>query len=165
VIPSNLQELLSYDPHTGRFTWRITKRGHVQAGAEAGTRDPSGYIRIQIDRKLYWAHRVAFYLMTGVEAVEVDHINRLRNDNRWGNLRDVSRHQNGANVSIRSNNTSGIPGVSWNPKARKFQAYITSFRKMTSLGYFSTLEDAAQARFEAEEAIFGRFSASTEVQP
>jgi len=165
MITSKVREILTYDPNTGRFTWSISRSSRAQAGAEAGTQDPSGYIRIQVDRKLYWAHRLAFYLVTGQEPDEVDHINRLKSDNRWENLRAASRDQNGANLGLRSDNTSGFPGVSWNPKARKFQAYITSFRKMTSLGYFSTLEDAAQARFEAEEAIFGRFSASTEVKP
>lgn len=158
MIPANLHELLNYDPHTGRFTWRTTRSSHAQAGKEAGTRDPRGYIRIQINRKLYWAHRLAFFLMTGREPRMVDHINLHCDDNRWSNLREVTPDQNVANQGLRSDNTSGVRGVSWCKRSRRYQTYIASFGKRTTLGLFANLEDATQARHQAEEAIFGQYS-------
>ncbi|MGU0171669.1 HNH endonuclease [Escherichia coli] len=43
----------------------------------------------------------------------VDHINMIRSDNRIVNLRAATRAQNGQNSKTRSDNASGVKGVSW----------------------------------------------------
>mgnify|MGYP000969605747 CR=1 FL=1 len=51
-------------------------------------------------------------------------------------------------------NTSGVKGVSWYEKIKKYKADIQFKGKKIHLGYFDKLEDAAQARKEAEEKYF-----------
>src|SRR5215813_12141516 len=97
-----LKELLSYDPKTGLFIWN-------SRGAVAGTTDQEGYIQIHLDGKKYRAHRLAYLYMTGEMPTQIlDHINRVRSDNRWGNLRPVTDRFNYYNCSDYSNNKSGV---------------------------------------------------------
>jgi len=60
---------------------------------------------------------------------------------RLGN--DVFQSQN---RGIRSDNTSGIKGVSWHKQASKWRAYVQVENKEKHLGYFTTLKEAAAAR-------------------
>ena len=58
---------------------------------------------------------------------------------------------------LRSDNTSGYTGVQWNKRKGKWHALITFKGKNYHLGYFDKIEDAAEARKEAEDRIFGEF--------
>lgn len=57
----------------------------------------------------------------------------------------------------RSTNTSGITGVWWNRARGKWQAEIMFRGKKHYLGRFSSREEAAAARAEAEERLFGPY--------
>lgn len=108
-----LREWLDYDPATGVFRWRKSPPGKKYAGVVAGSREASGYIRIKLFGRKYWAHRLAVLWMTGQwPAKQVDHKNRLRSDNRWDNLRGASHHQNQQNRVAQRNSVTGIRGVS-----------------------------------------------------
>ena len=54
----------------------------------------------------------------------------------------------------RSNNTSGAKGVCRCKGSGKFRAYIMLAGKRHYLGYFDTVEEAAQARREAEVELY-----------
>lgn len=62
------------------------------------------------------------------------------------------------NQKIRSNNTSGVTGVYWNKKLKKYRAYIQKDGKNYNLGFFVNFEDAVKARKEAEIKYFGKHS-------
>ena len=62
-----------------------------------------------------------------------------------------------AKDTIGKNNTSGIRGVNYHKKTGKWNAYIGFKRKLYNLGYYETIEEAAQARRIAEEKLFGDF--------
>lgn len=80
----------------------------------------------------------------------VDHINQNKLDNRLSNLRIANKSINAFNSKIRTDNTTGIRGVSFNKEKRKYEAYITKNGVSKKLGYYKTLEMAKTARLEAE---------------
>lgn len=152
LTQKRLKELLYYDPETGIFTWEKGRTGTAFKGSVAGNINTTGYIRIKIDGKLYNAGRLAFFYMTGsFPKLQIDHINRIRTDNKWNNLRDVSPETNSINKKVRKDNISGISGITWNKDSKKWRVGIRVKKKQIFLGYFNNLCDAAMSRWEAEK--------------
>ena len=147
------KELFTYDRETGIIKWRkrIT-RGRQRDNLVAGNTNSNGYIQIRFKGKSYFAHRVAVLLAYGFcgDEMEIDHINHVRNDNRLVNLRFVTKSGNQRNQSRRNDNTSGVTGVRYNKRARKYVAYIKVEDLRIHLGSFVTLEGAARARKDAD---------------
>jgi hypothetical protein len=93
--------------------------------------------------------------MTGkFPKLDIDHIDGNGINNKWNNLREVTRSQNCRNIKLASNNTSGFIGVRWNEENKKWRALIGIDRKSKHLGYFDNLEEAIMARKNAER-MFG----------
>lgn len=91
--------------------------------------------------------------------IGVDHINRNPLDNRRSNLRSANKSQNGANVGLRKDSTSGFKGVSFDKLKNKWKAYINIGEYgRQSLGYFTDKIDAAKAYNEAAIKYFGEFA-------
>ena len=59
-----------------------------------------------------------------------------------------------SSTKIAKNNTSGVTGVIWNKKSKKWTANIRFKGKRYHLGYFSNLSEAEAARKAAEEKYF-----------
>lgn len=153
LTQNKLKELLNYDPESGVFSWKLTPTNSVKVGASAGSLS-HGYIRIMVDGKHYHAHRLAFLWMEGYfPENDVDHINRIKDDNRWCNLREVSRSCNIRNTGNPSTNTSGVKGVSWNKRDNKWQTMISVKGKQHNLGYFESLDNAVFARYNKEKEL------------
>ena len=90
-----LRKLLEYDPETGLFTNLIRRGPRSLEGTIAGSLMCNGYIELMLNGSHYKASRLAWLYMTGEwPKYEIDHINRIRHDNRWDNLRDVSHKDN-----------------------------------------------------------------------
>jgi len=137
-----LTQLAHYDPETGVFTRLCgVKRGHP-----AGSVKPNGYVRINFGRgPLYAAHRLAWLYMTGEwPKHQIDHINRVRSDNRFCNLRDVS-------VSLNALN-KGAAGVSWDKRKKKWR-FDLRFAGQRVWGRRSTREEAASAYLAAKDRL------------
>lgn len=58
---------------------------------------------------------------------------------------------------INKNNSTGVRGVSFDKKRKKWVAQITFQRKNYCLGRFDKKEDAINARLEGEERFFGKY--------
>lgn len=161
--PARLSRLLRYDPVTGHFHWLVRTHGHggmIEVDDVAGSLK-DGYINIQLDKVLYRAHRLAWYVMTGdwlPSEQDIDHRNTVRSDNRWKNLRLATRAQNMTNTGVRSDNKSGVRGVSWRADIGKWHARIKVGPKVMLLGNFDTVEEAAAARAKAERVHHAEFS-------
>lgn len=150
---TTLKQLLKYDPLTGDFTWRTG----THKGKRAGTLSSLGYRKIVIGGREYQAHRLAVLYMKGtLPSTDVDHMNCTRSDNRWINLRVVSRAVNGRNRSgANTNNRSGFIG-SHEFRPGKWVAQISLGGKAkTHLGVFSCPEAASTAYMMAKEFYFG----------
>lgn len=154
ITQEHLKYLFSYDPLTGLFTRNIDvgRPGKVKKGKVAGCLNKAhGYVNIIIDREIYLAHRLAWLYMTGsFPESQIDHINHIRNDNRWVNLRDVTHVENQQNKNVQKNNSSGVAGVHWDKRSKKWWARIGVNGKIVSLGYYKNKTDAVKARKEAE---------------
>lgn len=160
LTQERLKELLQYDPETGHFTWRVRTNGRVPAGSRAGSPNRDGYIQIKIGGVLRAAHRLAFLYMTGEIPSEVDHINRVRDDNQWPNLRPATRRENAGNKGPQRNNASGHRGVTWHKQHGKWLARGMRDGRMFHLGYFTSLEAAAAVTQKWREENFGVFAAA-----
>lgn len=146
LTPERLRELLHYEPETGILTWKERRRGITQ-NAEIGYKDSHGYRSATIARKPYKAHRLAWFYMTGTWPIQIDHINHIRDDNRWCNLREViSTKEQNQNLSLRRDNASGYHGVYWDYKNLSWQVTLST----KYLGRFKTKEQAIAARKAAE---------------
>jgi len=151
LTQERLKELLDYNPDTGVFTWKVIRWGGIAAGKQAGCVIPNGYRQIRVDYKLYQASRLAWLFMEGyLPEYDTDHINRIRGDDRWINIRHVSRQCNIRNQGRSKKNTSGVTGVCWDKKCGKWMARIKINYKEKNLGRFSEFKDAVKTRWEAE---------------
>lgn len=114
--------------------------------------DSSGYVATKINNKNVYMHNLL------VGEILVDHINKIRTDNRRCNLRKCTSQENNRNRSKAKNNTSGIIGVSWKQKSNKWRAYIVIDGRQKHLGEYSVKEHAIKARLKAELEWFGEYA-------
>ena len=161
ITQERLKELLHYNPETGVFTRNWTMGRKARVGSIAGSVRKDGYRQIQINKIKYLSHRLAWLYMTGSWPKEdIDHINRVKDDNRWENLREASPSQNQANRKININNSSGLKGVQYRKDNTKnpWQASIECNGKSIYLGYFRTPEEAYLSYCLAALVLFGKFA-------
>jgi hypothetical protein len=157
ITQAELKEILEYNPDTGVFTWKKTVCNRVVVGNVAGHKTNWGYISIKIQGKHYQAHRLAYLYMTGkFPENDIDHINHIKDDNIWANLRDATGSQNQANKVKQKNNTSGYKGVNWH--RNKWRAQISYMNKTMDLGYYTTPQEAAEAYKKKATELYGEFS-------
>lgn len=159
LTAKRLMEVLNYDPATGIFRWKVATSDRIKVGSIAGHTDERGYVLIGLDGKLHTAHRLAWLYTYGLyPSGDIDHRDLNKSNNALSNLRAASRSENKANVSLPTSNTSGVKGVSWNKRARKWVAHIRVNYRKKHLGLFETKEAAAAAYSRAAEQAFGEFS-------
>lgn len=146
LTAERLRQVLDYDPEAGKFTWKI-QSGNARPGGRAGCLRAYGYWGMKIDKRPHLAHRLAILWMTGDWPTEdVDHINGDRTDNRWKNLREVSRKVNLQNQRrARSDNAKGVLGVYQIKETGKWRARIQVDGRSVHIGCFDTSEEAHDA--------------------
>lgn len=145
-----LKSLLSYDKETGHFTALSKRLGRTPVGDNVGYEDGNGYWRIGVCGKYFMAHRLAWlYVYEKWPDKLIDHINGVKNDNRWCNLREATESQNNRNKKVNSKNSLGVKGVS-KSKDGKFRVYIC-------LGTYTTVEEAKSVYDEAAKKLHGEF--------
>lgn len=134
-----LRDLLSYNPDTGIFIWKIRTAIRTKVGGVAGTKHSRGYWAMVIDSKDYLAHRLAWFYVYGVWPPEqIDHANGDRLDNRICNLRLASPRQNSTNTERISRNTTGFIGIYCNRQG-KWQAHINYANHRYNLGVYDKI--------------------------
>lgn len=164
LTAERLRELLHYDPDTGVFIRRVQSSPRIKVGDVAGdvrqVRRDGFYRRISVENRRYAAHRLAWLYVHGEwppDGFDIDHIDGDGRNNRITNLRLATRSQNGANRRLQVNNASGMKGVSFYRKTKKWKAQISVRGHVKSIGYFKTIEEAAAAYRAAASEHFGEF--------
>ena len=144
LTQSQLKQYLSYNPETGLF-YRLTSRTHnAKIGDVAGCKDGQGYINIRVYGGRHKAHRLAWlYVYAEFPGSDLDHVNGIRTDNRISNLRIATRSENSLNTGLRSTNTSGFRGVSFNKKNNRWRVQAQYNGKKNHLGNFKSAEQAS----------------------
>ena len=159
LTQEEVKRIFKYDRKTGALVRRFSV-GKAVAGTHSTCKDRDGYIVIGINKKLYRAHRVVWLYFHGQwPNNDCDHINRIKDDNRIQNLRDITRSQNKQNQLVTRVSKSGIKGVCWVAKIGRWQAEITHQGKSYILGRFVDIEDAAKA-YKAAAKKFHEFNPS-----
>lgn len=159
ITQERLKELLSYDPETGVLKWLTRPKSSRRACGTAGSVRPDGYIHVMLDKKLYLAHRLAFLYMDGeFPAVVADHVNGVKSDNRWSNLRSVTVRQNRMNATVNKSSKSGVKGVYWDKGDKKWIARLYVNGKKIVVGYFPDLIGAELAVRKARIELHGEFA-------
>src|SRR5574343_637952 len=129
ITQEQLKTILDYDPATGVFTWKIHK-GRTYPGDKAGSINSIGYWQIMINQVNYLAHRLVYLWLDGYwPENQIDHINRIRSDNRRENLREVSQSCNNINSNVRCDNKTKVTGVSWSTRDKAWISRITVNKK------------------------------------
>ena len=164
-----IKSILDCDTESGTLKWKHRSRDLFKdewsfkvwnnrfCGKNAGCLSKDGYIRIRIYGKHYLAHRLLYFVETGNFVKEIDHINKIRSDNRILNLREATRQQNGWNRSVRKDSSSGVKGVVFHPEANKWRAQIKINGKTKHIGLFASKEDAGEAFAKYAKNIHGEF--------
>jgi hypothetical protein len=177
--PSTLRQLLDYDPETGALTWRerpvemfedhggrytaqwcMRTFNNKCANKPAFTaKTSSGYRNGGISHKgetaTFSAHRVAWALYYGAwPDGEIDHANRVRDDNRIENLRLATRTENGHNKKPQ-NKYSPYVGVTWYKRSGRWVAKVYKEGRLYHVGTFDCPVEAAKARDAKSVELYG----------
>lgn len=138
----------SYAPDTGHI---------LRDGKVVGSKDSAGYLVVWHDGKCKRAHRLAFELMGVPVPKQVDHINGVRDDNRWCNLRAASNMQNQYNRKGTSKQ-GHKKGAYFNKRANAWYSLIRYNGKREYLGHFRS-EDAAHCAYvRRSKEVHGEYS-------
>ena len=156
ISQGELRNLIEYDEETGLWRWR-NPTGNNLEGWFAGAPTTNGYRQIRINGKAEYCHTLAWYWVYGDWVLELDHENRVKNDNRINNLRMSSKSTNAINSKLRIDNSTGHVGVFYNVNRRKkWYAYINKNGVKQSKS-FNTFEEAVAWRKKIQEELFSQF--------
>lgn len=163
LTQKEVRTVLDYCPQTGIFQWKYrsdmpnqwnTRFAQQVAGGYSG----DGYIAIRINGRRYLSHRLVFLWMTGSFPIcEIDHINGIRYDNRFDNLREATSSENKMNACRHKDNKSGVKGIRFHKRAKKYQARVNIDGKAIYLGLFDTAEEAKTERDKVARCVHGDF--------
>jgi hypothetical protein len=153
VITQALVRTLFDHIPTGELVSRVKTNKRWGAGRVVGTKANDGYVYIRIDGRIRLAHRLIWLYHYGyLPEQTIDHINRVRHDNRLENLREASYQCNLKNGTPRSS-ISGIKGVCWDSIRNRWFAQIAINSKKKNLGRHTSLLEAACLRLAAEQCL------------
>lgn len=152
-----LKELFDYH-NDGYFIRRKDlANGHKAGVSIRGRVNRDGYIKLSVGDRSVFMHRAVFIYHHGYAPKHVDHINRIKADNRIENLRPADASTNTINTEY----TKGIVpyrGIAWHKHMNKYIAQIRYKGKGHHIGYFSSAVCAAVARDEKAKELFGEYA-------
>lgn len=116
-----------------------------------------GYLRVKVDGKVFYQHRIIWFLHTGKWPVsDIDHIDGDKLNNSFENLRLATAQQNNMNRPQRKGKKLSR-GVYWSKERQRFRSILCVDGVNRHLGYYDTEHDAREAYLVAAKNIFGEF--------
>ena len=140
-----LHELFEYK--NGELYWKKTIAKKTKINSKAGHIKKNKYKVIGINGKTYPTQRLIYMMFYGYMPIEVDHDDNNPSNNKIENLRAATTQENQYNSKLRIDNNSGIKGVTWYAKTKKWQAQLRVNGKPKHFGYYF---DKEVARFVVE---------------
>jgi hypothetical protein len=139
----NLKNMVNYNAETGIFTRYYGGKTKI-----IGNHDRYGYLKASIGSQEFRLHRLAWFLTHSEwPKNQIDHINRVKDDNRLCNLREATQTENNFNRLL--NDYVGV-SISKNCSINKYFSRIMVFDKKSnkkirkSLGYYATAQEASE---------------------
>lgn len=127
----------------------------MRQGDPAGRITNQGRRQIRIASGFYYASRLAWLYMTGEwPKDQIDHINRIKDDDRWENLREATQSQNSYNRAW-AEESGDLRGIRW--CGNQFAVSIGG----RYLGLHKTIEEAIEVRDSALKEFAGPFAVNT----
>ena len=152
ITQSELKSKLLYYPNEGYFIW-------LKLGNVAGSLKSTGYTAIKFKGKMYQAHRLAWLYVHGYMPKNIiDHINGNKSDNRICNLREATRSENNHNAILRKDSKSGVKGVHWCNRNKRWIASIRINKKSIYVGSFINIETAKYEIMKFREKHIKQFT-------
>ena len=152
-----LKDLFEYKDGNLYWKQKTSKKSHIKVGDEAGTVS-NRYKRVSINKKLYLNHRIIFMMHHGYMPEFIDHIDNNSLNNRIENLREATFCENQHNAKLRKDNKSGVKGISWHSRFKKWSAKITVNKKVIYLGNFDDINEAKNVVELARKFTHGDFA-------
>lgn len=160
LLVEDLCKMVSYRDD-GNLVWiNAGRRSDLNGMVVGNVSTTDGYRYIKFRQRRILAHRVVFYMHNKFIPKEIDHINRIRDDNRIENLREAENHSaNLGNQSIQKREkTSKYKGVCWDKNRRKWMAAVKHNGKRINIGRFESEDSAAKAYNDLAIKLFGDFA-------
>lgn len=169
LTSEDLNRLLRHEPDTGKLFWRerpvglFEDKGHTaetacrlwnakHAGKEAFTAVQHGYPQGRILGGTYKAHRVIWCMVYGEWPGHIDHIDGVRSNNLLANLREVTLAENCKNRRPNRNTRSGLAGVCWRERSKRWVASIAIDGRRREIAAFKDASEAHAAYLKAARA-------------
>ena len=165
-----LHECFDYDPKMGLFKWKDRPLHHFSClkgrniflsrnyPKKVGRLHPDGYLDVFLKGENIKLHRIAWKLMTGEDPIElIDHINGIKTDNTWTNLRAATVLENNRNTKVRKDSGTGYKNIYLIEE--KYRVMVNTDKvRQKHIGYYSTLEEAIISRDAALLLYHGEFA-------
>lgn len=151
---NEIDNLLEYDETSKTcLRWKTSQGTRAIAGTEAGSIRCTRGINsagVTINKKRYCAHRIIWLLHNKNidQDLEIDHIDGDTINNNIRNLRLVTRVVNQRNRKMKSTNTTGVTGVSYNKAIDSYSASGFDINSDRILKYFSCKKLGKDRAFE-----------------
>ena len=160
---SEINRVLRLDAEEGDLFWRGNIFEDGKERRASGYVNPRGYKSIVLFGRRVLEHRVVYALHNGSWPKIVDHIDRVKTNNRPDNLREANHSTNNQNRNSRKGASSKFLGVFWDSQRGKWRAEICKSGIKKSLGRFSKEEEAAEAYNTAARHLFGDFASLNDI--
>ena len=154
------------------YNYSVSNLGHVRNDVTnrilTNMIDTNGYYQVNLYKnkkmKTIQVHKLVAnaFIANPDDKPCVDHINNNRLDNNINNLRWCTYTENNRNKSMKSNNSSGIKGVTFHKKSNKWCAQIMIDGINIHIGYYDTIEEATIARVQRARQAFGQYVSACE---